>query len=192
MSPQTDRRELTVTGEAGRRTTPEPGERIDRFLGRQFEDLSRSRVEQLIDEGSVTVDGTVPKRSMKARPGQRVVLEVPPPVEPSAEPQQIPLDIIYEDEHLVVVDKEPGMVVHPAPGHPDGTLVNALLHHCGDLSGIGGVLRPGIVHRLDKDTSGLLAAAKTQQAHIGLASQLKEREMGRRYLGLVWGHPDPE
>ena len=181
-----------MTGEEGRQTTPEQGERIDRFLGRQYDDLSRSRVEQLIDEGTVTVDGQVPKRSMKAQPGQHVVMEVPPPEEPSAEPQDIPLAVAFEDEHLVVVDKEAGMVVHPAPGHPDGTLVNALLHHCGDLSGIGGVLRPGIVHRLDKDTSGLLVAAKTQQAHMGLARQLKDREMGRRYLALVWGHPEPE
>jgi len=192
MSPPTERRELTVTGEPGRRTTPEDGERIDRFLGRQFDDLSRSRIEQLIAQERVTVDGEVPKPSRKARPGQRVVLEVPPPVEPSAEPQAIPLDIVFEDEHLVVVDKAVGMVVHPAPGHPDRTLVNALLHHCGDLSGIGGVLRPGIVHRLDKDTSGLLVAAKTQQAHMVLARQLKARDMGRRYLAVVWGHPDPE
>ncbi|MCK4772415.1 MAG: RluA family pseudouridine synthase [Candidatus Latescibacteria bacterium] len=188
-----ERRELTVTSQPGLPTTPqEDGERLDHFLGRQFEDLSRSRIEALIKEEAVTVDGRRPKGSRPAVPGQVIVLVVPPAQEPSLDPENIPLDIRYEDRHLVVVNKPPGMVVHPAPGHPSGTLVNALLYHCRDLSGIGGVLRPGIVHRLDKDTSGLLVVAKSQVVHIALAAAMKERKIHRLYNAVVWGHPEPE
>ncbi|MEE9196673.1 MAG: RluA family pseudouridine synthase [bacterium] len=188
-----ERRELRVTSEPDVSTSPGgERERLDHFLGRQWEDLSRSRIEALIREGAVLVDGKRPKPSQAARPGQQIVLIIPAPEEPSAEPEALPLDIVFEDEDLIVVNKAPGMVVHPAPGHPSGTLVNALLHHCGDLSGIGGVLRPGIVHRLDKETSGLLVVAKSQQAHMGLAEAMKSREIERVYLALVWGRPDSQ
>ena len=188
-----DRREITVTSDPALTTTPlEEGERLDHFMGRQFDDLSRSRVESLIKEKAVTVNGQQQKGSRPALTGQVIVLMVPPMRQPSLEPQNIPLDIRFEDEHLVVVNKEAGMVVHPAPGHPDGTLVNALLHHCHDLVGIGGVMRPGIVHRLDKDTSGLLVVAKSQKVHIALASAMKERNIHRAYTTVVWGHPEPE
>ncbi len=188
-----DRREITVSSDPALTTTPlEEGERLDHYLGRQFENLSRSRVEALIKERAVTVDGQHQKGSRPARPGQVIVLMVPPPRQPSLKPENIPLDIRFEDEHLVVVNKAAGMVVHPAPGHPDGTLVNALLYHCRDLAGIGGVMRPGIVHRLDKDTSGLLVVAKSQGVHIALASAMKERNIHRAYTTVVWGHPEPE
>lgn len=188
-----DRRELTVTSEPGLQTTPlGEKERLDHFLGRQFDDLSRSRIEALIREEAITIGGQRIKGSRPALPGQQIVLSVPPPDEPSLEPEAIPLDIHFEDEHLIVVDKPSGLVVHPAPGHHSGTLINALLYHCDDLSGIGGVLRPGLVHRLDKDTSGLIVVAKSQQAHIGLAGAMKEREIRRVYRAVVWRTPDPE
>jgi len=190
--PAPDQRTLTVTRTPGLTTTPEEGgERLDHFLGRQWPDLSRSRVEQLIAEGLVTVDQKSPKPSRQVDPGSTIDVIVPALVQPSAEPEAIPLDVVFEDAHLIVVDKPAGMVVHPAPGHPSGTLVNALLHHCGDLSGIGGVLRPGIVHRLDKDTSGLIVVAKSQAAHVGLSDALKRRDVSREYLALVWGEPEP-
>ncbi len=188
-----ERRELAVTSGPGLRTTPlGEKERLDHFLGRQFDDLSRSRIEKLIREGSVTIDGGKMKGSRPAVPGQVIVLTVPPLEEPSLEPEAIPLDIRFEDEHLIVVNKPSGLVVHPAPGHPSGTLINALLHHCDDLAGIGGVLRPGLVHRLDKDTSGLLVVAKSQSAHAGLTGAMKRREIRRVYRAVVWGTPDPE
>jgi 23S rRNA pseudouridine1911/1915/1917 synthase len=187
-----ERRELLVTSEPEAKTSRRGDrERLDHYLGRQWEDLSRSRIETLIRQGAVEVDGRRPKPSQAVRPGQQIVLHVPSPVEPSAEPEDIALEIVYEDGDLIVVNKAAGMVVHPAPGHPSGTLVNALLHHCGDLSGIGGVLRPGIVHRLDKETSGLLVAAKSQRSHVGLADALKKRQIQRIYLALVWGRPEP-
>lgn len=188
-----EQRRLDVTSDPDLVTTPQGSkERVDHYLGRQYEDLSRSRIETLIADGMITVDGRVPKPSMAARPSQRIDLTVPPPEVPSAEPQDLPLQIAYEDADIVVVDKAAGMVVHPAPGHASGTLVNALLFHCGDLSGIGGVLRPGIVHRLDKDTSGLLVAAKSQLAHMRLTDALKSRTVHRTYACVVWGHPEPE
>lgn len=193
MESPPDRREITVTSDPALTTTPlEEGERLDHFIGRQFDDLSRSRVEALIKEEAVTVDGRQQKGSRPALPGQVIVLIVPPLRQLSLDPENIPLDIRFEDEHLVVVNKPAGMVVHPAPGHPDGTLVNALLYHCRDLAGIGGVMRPGIVHRLDKDTSGLLVVAKSQKVHIALASAMKERNIHRAYMAVVWGHPEPE
>ena len=190
--PEPERREVRVTDRTGLRTTPlGSDERLDRYLGRQFDDLSRTRIEQLIRQGAIRVEGRLPKPSQHVRPGQQIVLEVPPLEQPSARPQSIPLTVVYEDEHLIVVNKPAGLVVHPAPGHAGGTLVNALLHHCGDLSGIGGVLRPGIVHRLDKDTSGLIVAAKSEPAHRALATAIKARRVERIYQALVWGRPDP-
>ena len=141
----------------------------------------------LLEAGNVLVDGQPPKKSDIVVPGQVIEVVVPPPTAIEAVAQDIPLDIVFQDQHLVVVDKQAGLVVHPAPGHPDGTLVNALLHHVGDLSGIGGELRPGIVQRLDRDTSGLMVIAKTDPAHQGLATALKERLVKRTYLAAMWG-----
>ncbi len=169
-------------------------DRLDKALAEASE-LSRARVQALIAEGQVEVDGqpaTSPKAKVAA--GAHFAIHLPPAAEPAAQPQDIPLNIAYEDEHLVVVDKPAGMVVHPAAGNPDGTLVNALLYHCaanggGHLSGIGGVARPGIVHRIDKDTSGLLVVAKSDAAHEGLARQFSDHSIHRRYLAVCAGHP---
>ena len=164
------------------------GDRVDAFLGERVPELSRSRVQKEIRVGGVEVNGAVvAKSSHRLREGDRVVLAFAPPRPPSIEPEDLPLVVVHEDRHLVVVDKAAGMVVHPAPGHPRGTLVNALLHHCGDLSGVGGVLRPGIVHRLDAGTTGLLVVAKTDEAHISLSRQLMARTVERIYLAVVWG-----
>lgn len=149
--------------------------------------LSRSRAASLIVAGHVLVDGRRAKKSEPTAPGQEIEVRVPPPAPSRAKAQDLPLEIVHQDRHLVVVNKQAGLVVHPAPGHPDGTLVNALLHHVGDLSGIGGRLRPGIVHRLDRETSGLIVAAKTDLAHRGLSEALKERRVGRTYLAALWG-----
>lgn len=148
---------------------------------------SRSFVQNLIEEGHVLVNGTIRKSNYKIRVGDQVYVELPPPKELSVEAENIPLEIIYEDEDLLVVNKPQGMVVHPAPGAWKGTMVNALLFHCQNLSGINGVLRPGIVHRIDKDTSGLLVVAKNDHAHRGLAEQIKEHTVARRYLAIVHG-----
>jgi len=153
-------------------------------------DLTRSQIKRLIDDGCVLVNGKAAKTSTKLRPGDGVEVRQPPPVEARAIAQNIPLTILYEDEHLIVVDKAPGMVVHPAPGHPDGTLVNALLGHCTDLSGIGGELRPGIVHRIDKDTSGVLVVSKDDATHHGLADGFKNKIHKREYLAIA--HPGPK
>jgi len=170
-------------------------DRLDRLLARAFEDLSRSRLQALIREGQVTVDGE-PVRDPSARigSGAAIALEIPAPspAEPAAEPMA--LKVAYEDKDLIVIDKPAGLVVHPAAGHESGTLVNALIAHCGEsLSGVGGVRRPGIVHRLDKDTSGLLVVAKNDQAHRGLAAQFADHgragALERAYLALVWGVP---
>lgn len=167
---------------------PEAGERLDRVLASRLQ-LSRSRLKALIEAGHVAADGaTIRDPSAKVKPGQALVVEVPPPEPDRPEPQAIPLDIRYEDDHLLVLEKPAGLVVHPAPGNPDLTLVNALLAHCGEaLSGIGGVKRPGIVHRLDKDTSGLMVVAKSELAQNRLASAFAAREVDRAYLALVWG-----
>jgi len=187
-----DIRAITVTSHSDQGTTPRGDtERLDRYLARQYTDLSRSRIASLIRDELVTVNGEAPRSSLTVRPGMVIRLVVPPPEEPSLEPEDIPLDIRFEDSHLLVVNKPAGLVVHPAPGHPSGTLINALLAHCTDLEGVGGVLRPGIVHRLDKDTSGLMLVAKTDRAHGALSDALKVREIGRNYLAVVWGHPDP-
>lgn len=171
---------------------PEAGERLDRVLASRLQ-LSRSRLKALIEAGHVAADGaTIRDPSAKVKPGQALVVEVPPPEPDRPEPQAIPLDIRYEDAHLLVLEKPAGLVVHPAPGNPDLTLVNALLAHCGEaLSGIGGVKRPGIVHRLDKDTSGLMVVAKSELAQERLAAAFAAREVDRAYLALVWGVPLP-
>lgn len=167
------------------------GERLDTFIARRQPDLSRNRIRRLVDEGLVTVDGKQVKPSAKVSNGAVVTVTVPPPVEMELEPEEIPLNIIYQDENVIVVDKPAGLTVHPAPGHPRGTLVNALLAACPDLRGVGGTLRPGIVHRLDKDTSGLIVVAKNDRANRALQTQLKEREVKKKYVALVRGVPDP-
>lgn len=163
------------------------GERLDRWVSRVLE-LSRTRVARLVADGQVEWNGGVPRKAEPLSEGDRIRVVVPPPEKPSAEPQELPLRVVHEDEWLLVVDKPAGMVVHPAPGHPDGTLVNALLHHVDDLSGIGGTLRPGIVHRLDRDTSGLLVVAKDDATHRALSDLLRKRKVRRLYRALTWGH----
>ena len=166
----------------------ESGERIDALLARNGEELSRSAAQRLIEEGLVLVNGKVPKKNYKCTAGDRVEMRLPIITEVPLVPQDIPLDIAFEDEDVVVVNKPRGMVVHPAPGHEDGTLVNALLYHCGDsLSGVGGEKRPGIVHRIDKDTSGLLIVAKNDYSHRFLSAQLADRSLSRVYEAVVRG-----
>ena len=168
------------------------GNRLDKALAEATE-LSRERIKGLIADGAVEIAGSPAKSgSAKVGPGTAFAITLPPPEPLAAKPQDIPLDVVYEDEHLIVIDKPAGMVVHPAVGNPDGTLVNALLHHCkGQLSGINGVARPGIVHRIDKDTSGLLVVAKSDAAHEGLAKQFADHSITRRYLAVCSGHPNP-
>ena len=150
------------------------GTRVDAWLAAQVEGLTRSAAARLLEEGRVTRDGRPLAKNYKLTGGETLAVSLPEPEPVDALPQNIPLDIVYEDADVIVVNKPKGLVVHPAPGHPDGTLVNALLHHCGDsLSGIGGQLRPGIVHRIDRDTSGLIIAAKNDAAHLALAAQLE-------------------
>jgi 23S rRNA pseudouridine1911/1915/1917 synthase len=173
------------------------GERLDRFLGRAAAArriaLSRTRLKALIEAGDVSVDGSVAcDPSMRLAAGVRIAFEAPPPEDSTLAGEDLPLTVVYEDDHLIVIDKPAGLVVHPAPGHAAGTLVNALIRHCGtSLSGVGGVKRPGIVHRLDKDTSGLLVVAKTDAAHRGLAELFADHgrtgSLEREYLALVWG-----
>jgi 23S rRNA pseudouridine1911/1915/1917 synthase len=168
---------------------PSSGTRLDLFLAAACSDLSRSRIQKLIAEGAALIGGTPAKRSHVVRAGESVSIEVPEPRETTLEAEDIPLSILYEDEHLIAIDKPPGLVVHPAPGHPSGTLVNAVLHHVRDLAGIGGELRPGIVHRLDRDTSGVLLVAKTDLAHQLLSRQLRQRTLRKEYLALSAGVP---
>ena len=164
------------------------GQRIDRFLSGEDTGLSRSALQALVAEGHVQCNGKTVAKSLKLKAGDTVLLEIPDAKPIEAVPQDIPLEIVYEDSHLLVVNKPKGMVVHPAPGNPDGTLVNALLWHCkGSLSGIGGEIRPGIVHRIDKDTSGLIIAAKNDFAHAALAAQLKDHSLARTYVCIVCG-----
>jgi 23S rRNA pseudouridine1911/1915/1917 synthase len=164
------------------------GERLDVFLADKDDPpISRSQVKKRIDAGEVTVNGEHTKAGHSLRADDHVRWTFQPPKEPSMQAQQIPIDILYDDAYLAVVDKPAGMVVHPAPGHPDGTLVNALLYHFDDLAGIGGELRPGIVHRIDKDTSGALAVTKSDQAHQYLARQFREHTIERKYHALVFG-----
>ncbi len=178
--------EFTVAAEFG-------GHRLDKLLAELCAGRSRSYLKTLIERGHVEIDGVLAgDPSAKIAAGRQITLVMPPPEDMSIEPEDIPLDIVYEDEHLLVINKPAGLVVHPGAGNWRGTLVNALLHHCrGQLSGIGGVARPGIVHRLDKDTSGLMVAAKTDRAHRALAAQLEDRSLGRTYLAVVLGVPSP-
>ncbi len=169
-------------------TADTPGERLDAFLARCAEGLTRSAAQKLIEEGQVTLNGRPAKKNDKLKPGDEVHYSIPAPREVNIEARDIPLQIVYEDEDVVVINKPKGLVVHPAAGHQDDTLVNGLLYAMGDsLSGINGELRPGIVHRIDKDTSGLLAVAKNDLAHTVLASQLKDHSMARTYEAIVCG-----
>ncbi len=165
------------------------GQRLDKFLAGRLTELSRSRVQALIKEGNVTVNGKAAKASQDVEPGQVVAGCVPPDRPAEAQPQDIPLQVLYEDEHLAVLNKASGMVVHPAHGNEDGTLVNALLHRFGALSSIGGVARPGIVHRLDKETSGCLVVARNDVAHHSLTEQFAGRSVEKVYLAVVQGVP---
>lgn len=168
------------------------GLRLDKALA-EASGLSRERIKSLIGAGRISLGGQVVSQPSAKSAGGEFAISVPLPVDAKASPEAIPLAIIYEDEHLIVVDKPAGMVVHPAAGNPDGTLVNALLHHCrGQLSGIGGVARPGIVHRIDKDTSGLLVVAKSDVVHEGLAKQFADHSLERAYLAVCNGHPGPK
>ena len=174
-------RQLTATSEHA-------GVRLDAFLSADGQ-LSRSQAARLIEEGRVTVDGRPVAKSCRVAEGQQVTVDIPEVKDTAVEAQDIPLDVVYEDGDVIVVNKPTGLVVHPAPGHPDGTLVNALLHHCGDsLSGIGGEKRPGIVHRIDRDTSGLIIAAKNDAAHAALSAQLSDHTLARTYECLVSGN----
>ena len=165
------------------------GKRVDAWLAAQMEDMTRSAVQRLLEEGRITVGGKVPAKNYKLNGTETLEITLPDPVPVDVIPQDIPLDVVYEDADVIVVNKPKGLVVHPAPGHPDGTLVNALLHHCGDsLSGIGGELRPGIVHRIDRDTSGLIIAAKNDIAHQKLAAQLQDHSLARVYRCIVTGN----
>lgn len=167
-----------------------PAPRLDAWLAERCPDLSRARLQKLIKDGHVRVGGAAAKPSAKIHPGDQVDVEIPPAVPCDILPEDIALEIILEDEHLLAINKPPGLVAHPAPGHPSGTLVNAILHHCsGRLSGIGGIERPGIVHRLDKDTSGIMLIAKTDAAHRSLALQFARREMQKKYFALASGTP---
>ena len=166
----------------------ESGERIDALLARTIEDLSRSAAQRLIEQGAVLIEGRAVQKNTRCQAGDRITVTMPTTEAIDLVPQDLPLDVMYEDDDLIVVNKARGMVVHPAPGHPDGTLVNALLWHCGDsLSGIGGEKRPGIVHRIDKDTSGLLIVAKNDFAHQALSAQLADRSLSRVYEAVVRG-----
>jgi 23S rRNA pseudouridine1911/1915/1917 synthase len=177
----------TVAGTAAR------GQRVDRFLADAIGTISRSRVKSLIEQGQVRRDGAVlGEPAEQVRPGATYILDLPAPLPAAPQPQRIPLVILYEDADLIVLDKPAGLVVHPAPGNQDGTLVNALLAHCGDtLSGIGGERRPGIVHRLDKDTTGVMVVAKSELASAALTAAFAARDIDRAYLALTWGLPIP-
>jgi 23S rRNA pseudouridine1911/1915/1917 synthase len=178
----TTRHELTVAPDLA-------GSRLDSCLAGLKPEWSRSRARKLIDDGHVTVNGAPAKAAYKVRAGDEIVVLEPPVATLDAAPEDIPLDILHEDGDLLVLNKPAGLVIHPAAGNPAGTLVNALLHHCTDLSGIGGVERPGIVHRLDKDTTGLLVVAKTDRAHLALSLAFKKREVAKTYLAVCYGVP---
>lgn len=181
----TEKYQFLIIAESG------AGLRLDQFLSNQLDHLSRSRIQQLIKDNTILVDGKPAKPKLKLSVGNEILVEIPQPAPlTSVEAQAIPLDVIYEDKDFIVINKAHGIVVHPAAGNPDGTLVNALLHHCrGELSGIGGVQRPGIVHRLDKDTSGCLVAAKNDRAHQQISRQFADRETTKIYHCVVQGIP---
>ena len=169
-------------------TADREGERLDAFLARSVPDLTRSAAQRLLERWAVTLRGRAAKKNDKTRLGDSLTVCLPEPQPVDLVPQNIPLDVIYEDDDVIVVNKPVGLVVHPAPGHPDGTLVNALLYHCGtSLSGINGELRPGIVHRIDRDTSGLIVAAKNDRAHLALAAQLQDHSLARVYEAVAVG-----
>ena len=169
--------------------TQESAERIDALLARSLPGLTRSAAQRLLAQGAVTKDGAPVKKNYRTVPGDTFVVTLPDAAPSELVAQDLPLDVVYEDEDVIVVNKPKGLVVHPAPGHPDGTLVNALLYHCGDsLSGINGELRPGIVHRIDRDTSGLIIAAKNDFAHVKLAEQLQDHTLARTYRCIVTGN----
>jgi 23S rRNA pseudouridine1911/1915/1917 synthase len=171
----------------------EQGERIDRYLSQHLSDVSRSRIQQLIEQGLVQINDKVcTSKKITVQTGDRISLTIPDAKPLDLQPEAIPLDILYEDDSLIIINKPAGLVVHPAAGHESGTLVNALLAHCRNLAGIGGVQRPGIVHRLDKDTTGAIAIAKTDQAHQHLQAQLKAKTAQREYLGVVYGAPSAD
>ncbi|MBD2336644.1 RluA family pseudouridine synthase [Calothrix sp. FACHB-156] len=171
----------------------ENSERLDRYLSQELPDLSRSRIQQLIEQGNVQLNGKVcTSKKINVKTGDRITLEIPEAQPLQLQAEDIALDILYEDDQLLILNKPAGLVVHPAPGHPDGTLVNALLAHCPNLPGIGGVQRPGIVHRLDKDTTGAIAIAKTDIAYQHLQAQLQAKTARREYLGVVYGAPKAE
>jgi 23S rRNA pseudouridine1911/1915/1917 synthase len=168
-------------------------DRLDRYLAQHLPDLSRSRIQQLIEQGNIQVNGKVcTSKKATVQPGDRIFLIIPAAQPLELQAEDIPLDILYEDDFLLIINKPAGLVVHPAPGHSQGTLVNALLAHCPNLPGIGGVQRPGIVHRLDKDTTGAMVIAKTDQAQQHLQAQLKAKTARREYLGIVYGAPSAE
>lgn len=165
------------------------GIRLDRFLTDKIDNLTRSAIQKMIDDGEVSVNNKVIRKNYKCKPDDEIIITIPDAKPMEAEAENIAIDIVYEDNDLLVVNKPKGMVVHPANGNPDGTLVNALLYHCGDsLSGINGVIRPGIVHRIDKNTSGLLIVAKNDSAHLGLAEQIKNHSFTRAYEAVVYGN----
>ncbi|MCL2677961.1 MAG: RluA family pseudouridine synthase [Clostridiales bacterium] len=176
-----------MNGETRLLIAPPRAGRVDQYLAAALPRLSRSRIQALIKAGEVTVEGTPVKSSFLLSGGEEIIIALPPAEEAQVQAREIALPILYEDRDLIVIDKPSGMVVHPAAGHKDDTLVNALLHHCRDLSGINGVLRPGIVHRLDKDTSGVLVAAKNDRAHLGLTEQWKGHNIKRVYQALLCG-----
>lgn len=165
-------------------------DRLDRYLSQQLSELSRSRLQKLIEDGNVELNGRVcTAKKTTLQTGDRIQINIPPTQPLQLKPEAIPLDILYEDDYLIIINKPAGLVVHPAPGHEKGTLVNALLSHCPNLAGIGGIQRPGIVHRLDKDTTGALVVAKSDRAHQHLQAQLKAKTARRDYLGIVYGVP---
>ena len=170
----------------------EAGQRIDKYIAAEVPDLSRSLIQRLIKEGLVTVNGAMTKASYRVKAGDEISIRVPPPEETELVAEHMPLDIVYEDQDIIVVNKPAGMVVHPAYGHRSGTLVNAILAHCPELAGLDGTQRPGIVHRLDKDTSGLIIVAKNEAAKQSLQRQFKGREVKKVYLALVEGRLEPE
>ena len=171
----------------------ENSDRLDRYLSQELSELSRSRIQQLIEQGHVQINDQVCiSKKIHLKTGDRIALEIPAIQPLQIQAADIPLDILYEDDELIILNKPAGLVVHPAPGHPDGTLVNAILAHCPNLPGIGGVQRPGIVHRLDKDTTGAIAIAKTDLAYQQLQAQLQAKTARREYLGLVYGVPKTE
>ncbi|MDD2319743.1 MAG: RluA family pseudouridine synthase [Geobacteraceae bacterium] len=164
-------------------------ERLDQFISREVPDLTRSAVQRLIDSGMITVNGATARASLKLKGGEQILIEIPPPAPAVPIAEEIPLSILYEDADVIVVNKSAGMSVHPGAGTPDGTLVNALLAHCDDLSGIGGEIRPGIVHRIDKDTTGVMVVAKNDRSHLELARQFQVHSIKRVYVALVYGSP---